>query len=122
MNLIEPFLNFTVSLLFSFQQTSLSKPFHYLNIVNNIYKSVFLFLTKFRKFHRLGPLFNKFGELSPAFLLKRDSGTATFLVNFAKSVRTPISKVICERLLLDNATFNFLGITCESKRSCRVQF
>ena len=33
----------------------------------------------------------------------------------------PILKVICERLLVDNATFNFLGITWESKTSWKVQ-
>ena len=34
-----------------------------------------------------------------------------FPLKFVKSVRTPILKVICEQLLLNNATFNFQGIT-----------
>ena len=43
----------------------------------------------------LESLFNKFGRLSPAFLLKRYSNSH-FPVKFAKSLTTPNLKIICK--------------------------
>ena len=45
-------------------------------------------------------LFNKVGGLRPATLLKQSLWFRCFPMNFAKLLRTPILKNICERLLL----------------------
>ena len=61
-------------------------------------------LKKFRKLYRKIPvlesLFNKVPGLQPASFLKRDSNMC-FPVKFAKVLRTPILKNICERLPLE---------------------
>ena len=64
-------------------------------------KGVLNIFAKFAGKHRPQSLFfNKVAGLRPATLLKKRLWHRCFPVNFAKLLRTPILKNICERLLL----------------------
>ena len=53
----------------------------------------------------LESLFNKVADLQPCNAIKKRLQHRCFPVNIAKSLRTPILKIICERLLLPPEVF-----------------
>ena len=64
-------------------------------------KGVLSIFAKFTGKHLSQKLFfNKIADLSPATLLKENTGTGDFPMNFAKLLRTAILKNVGERLLL----------------------
>ena len=71
-------------------------------------RKIFLKISQISKAYELESPFNKVAGLQACIFIKKKLQHRCFPVKFAKVLRTPILKIICERLLLRLVSWSFL--------------